>query len=85
MITKAGSKGIDESGEAYDHGFTIEIGRVEYSPNSDGTFVTVATFAQEGQEPVSEKRDMSLEDLQNWFDNPTPDYYESTIKHLPTK
>ena len=85
MITKAGSKGVDETGEAYDHGFTIEIGRVDYSPNSDETFETTLVLTDDGFEPRSEIRDMSLEDLQNWFDNPTPDYYESTIKHLPTK
>jgi hypothetical protein len=85
MITKAGSKGIDESGVEYDHGFTIEIGRVHYTPNADGTFETNVVIVEDGAEPRVEVRDMSAEDLQKWFDNPTPDYYESNIKILPTK
>jgi hypothetical protein len=85
MITAQGSKGIDGMGVEYDHGFTIEIGRVDYTPNSDGSFETVIVFNEEGQEPRSEKRDMSAEDLQKWFDNPTPEYYEESIKPIPAK
>lgn len=85
MITLAGSKGVDADGVEYDHGFTIEIGRVDYTPNPDGSFETVAVFVKDQEEPRVEKRDMSAEDLQKWFDNPTPEYYEESIKPLPVK
>ena len=68
MITLTGSKGVDADGVQYDHGFTIEIGRVDYTPNFDGSFETVVVFVQDGAEPRLEKRDMSAEDLQKWFD-----------------
>lgn len=85
MITVTGSKGVDKNGEEYDYAFTIEVGRVSYSPNEDGTFETVLLISDNPSNRLVEKRDMSHADLQKWFDNPTPEYYESVIKPLPTK
>jgi hypothetical protein len=85
MITITGSNGVDANGEEYDYAFTIEVGRVSYSPNEDGTFETVLLISDNPDSRNVEKRDMSHADLQKWFDNPTPEYYESNIKHLPTK
>jgi hypothetical protein len=85
MILTTGSNGIDANGEAYDYAFTIELGRVSYSPNEDGTFETVLLISDHPDNRLIEKRDMSHADLQKWFDNPTPEYYEANIKQLPTK
>lgn len=83
MITKAGSSGIDSEGAAYDHAFTIEIGRVSYTLNEDDTYeVTLNLNSSEGHEEVApEVRTMSYDDLNNWFLNPTPEYYNTTIKN----
>jgi len=83
MITKAGSTGIDSEGVAYDHAFTIEIGRVSYKLNEDSTYeVTLNLNSSDGTAEIAEEvRTMSYDDLNNWFLNPTPDYYNTTIKN----
>ena len=83
MITKAGSSGIDSEGVAYDHAFTIEIGRVSYTLNEDDTYeVTLNLNSSDGHEEIApEIRTMSYDDLNNWFLNPTPEYYNTTIKN----
>lgn len=83
MINKEGSQGIDANNEAYDYGFTIEIGRVQYELNEDGTYKTVLRLHADAGVPVFETRTMSSETLNDWYANPTPEYYEEKIKDLP--
>lgn len=83
MINKEGSKGIDINGDAYDYGFTIEIGRVHYSLNEDGTYTTELRLHSDAGAPVFETRTMSFQALNDWYSNPTPEYYEEAIKDLP--
>lgn len=83
MISKDGSQGIDELGEPFDYGFTIEIGRVQYAPNEDGTYTTVLTLPNGTANPEIETRSMSLDALTEWYTNPTPSYYEENIKNTP--
>lgn len=99
MITKAGSSGIDEFGNEYDHSFAIKaagtgdaksdlvFARVSYSPTEDGSYEAIfkTSLTEDNDKEIVETRVMTLEDLQKWFDNPTIDYYESTIKPLPVK
>ena len=83
MITKTGSSGIDGDGTSYDHAFSIEIGRVSYTLNDNDTYEVTLTLnpIENLEEPILEVRTMSYDDLNNWFLNPTPEYYNTNIKN----
>lgn len=71
------SKGVDSSGEEYDHSFSTENGRVSYDKEENGTYIV--TFKNDEKE---EKRVLDFDQLKDWFYAPTVNHYEDVISKI---
>lgn len=71
------SKGVDSSGEEYDHSFSTENGRVSYDKEDENYTVTFTT-----KDNVEEKRVLSFDQLKEWFYAPTVNHYEEVISKI---
>lgn len=77
-------QGIDEGVAIWDKDNTI-IGRIDYEPVGDGTFLTnYWWFDSDLKKIFKESRIMSQIDLYTWINNDSQDYYLKNIKDLPT-
>lgn len=77
FIPKDISFGKDENGEDYDHSFVTENGRVSWEKNNNGNYETLLSFFSEDK--VNEKRELTSQQLTEWFYSPTNKHYEEVI------
>lgn len=74
---------IDEGVAIWDANDNI-VGRVDYEPVGDGTFLTSYWYFDPiSAKIVTENRIMSQQDLYYWINNDSEEYYLSNIKLLP--
>lgn len=74
------SSGIDKSGEAYDHSFSVENGRVSWTKEEDSYLVSLTD-----KENNVETRLLTYDQLKDWFYAPTLEFYKENISSIAIK
>lgn len=72
---------VDQNGDSHDSSFRVESGKVSYDKISEGLYLS--SYRKDNGE--IEKRELTLEQLSNWFYSPTDKYFNEIIYPIEVK
>ena len=75
------SKGVEKSGEEYDHSFSTDNGRVSWEKKGEDSYLVSLTKPDH----EVESRLLTYDQLKDWFYAPTSEYFDNTISNIPVE